>query len=177
MGTTTWQETINGLEIEITKHYSFLKWESWEELRINNEVVARREKTMLLPASYLSHTQEDSSGKIDVGVLVASQGFTPSYQLYVNGEFAAGTKQLNPTAIPPDEWEKLEREGILRFLLSRGVINMGLPYAALMTLFSAFNAGDNHHVLSSFLLYLLGFGITMGYYQWWGTKRVYENAI
>ena len=177
MGTTTWLESINGLEIEITNHYSLLRWESWEELRINNEVVARREGTMLLPASYLSHTREDSSSKTDIAVLVASQGFAPSYQVYIDGEHVAGSEQLNPAAIPPKEWETLEREGILRFLFSHGLVRFGLPYAVFMTLLSAVTAGYNYRVLPSFLFYALGFGLTMGYYKWWGLKKVYGNAI
>lgn len=174
MGTKTWAAEIEGNEILVTNYYSLLKWETCESLEVNGKLVQQRKGSLFRTSSYLTSTITTTSGERTLGVLIGMLGFGARCHILLDDVLVAGDTDTNLNIPTIQEWKEIKAAGISKFILRRGIVAMGLPYAALMTLFGS---GDLELLgkVAMFVFYLLFFGVSMGYSQWWSISKQYSN--
>jgi len=174
MGTKTWIAEIEGNEIVVTNYFSLLKWKACESLEVNGKLIQRREGSIFRTSSYLSSTITTTSGKRTLGVLIGQSGFGIGCHIFLDNVLTAGDTDTNLNIPTIEEWKEIEAVGLSNFILRRGVATMGLPYAVLMTLFGSGDLEISGKV-AMFIFYLLFFGVSMGYLQWWSLSKQYSK--
>ncbi|MEM8501396.1 MAG: hypothetical protein AAF542_25530 [Pseudomonadota bacterium] len=176
MGTKTWTASIDGVEIKVTNHFSVLGWESWESLSVGDRLVQRNDGGMWRPSSFLSTRVETPYGIKEISALIAGLGFSVGCHIFSDGELVAGDTESKLNAPSPVEWDIAKTKGVAHFLLLRGVMGMGVPFALMLTLVNVIS-GD-HSIGQSVLMFVINcilFGLVMGYFQWWSFRKLYDE--
>ncbi len=175
MGTKTWTATIDGAEVLVTNHFSLLKWDSWESLHINGELIQRQSGSQLFTMAYLRSPMQTTSGNRTLEVLIGQAGFSAACHILVDGELVGGDVHLKLNIPSPEEWTTLKAAGIAKFIFLRGIVYLGLPFALAMLFVTAGQAKSVTQSLASFTFYLLSFGGSMGYLHWRSLSKQFEK--
>lgn len=85
---------------------------------------------------------------------------------------------MSATPDPITRWAQVRRQGMVRFVLVRGVLGWGLTTALIYSLLMWGIAGANPRVLLplSLLLFPLG-GLLWGAAMWWLLERKYRRHL
>lgn len=109
-------------------------------------------------------------------VVIGYSGICKACQIYVNGELAGGDTAKTIRACSYQQWQEVRRKGLGRFLLVRGLLCMGLPFATALTILSLVGLYPSQNLASSFVVSCLVFGLGMGGFFWWALKRRFEDG-
>lgn len=155
--------------IEINNVFQPLKWQSYEVLKIDGQVVAQSESAMFRQQTELSAPLRLNGAIRIVTARIAADDSDPlrvGFQLFVDGELIGGAKKLRFTE--EAEIHEVCEGGFLKFALLRGIPTFGLPYAAIMTITSPLHGTLS---LRSLVIWVLGFGLMASAFSFFVLKR------
>ncbi len=75
-----------------------------------------------------------------------------------------------------EEWTRMRERGAARFIVGRGILTAGLPFAIMMTLWNLREGATPEEIAVSFLFHCIAFGVSMGAFWWFQLKRQHHRA-
>lgn len=178
MSARSWTVEFEGQRITVTNHIRWFPPKTWETLSVDDTVHVRNDGSLFRMAETLYARVRSSRGP---GLLEARIGqlagrFRMGCHIFVDGELIGGDVDGKLFYPDPKQWESLEKQGLAKFLLLRGILAMGVPYALAMVVFTR-RPGTLAENAVAFVFYALFFGTFMGLGLWWLTKSQYAKRV
>jgi hypothetical protein len=176
MSERIWTTLNRGKAIRVSSSTSWITSKNRQSLEIDGcPINLQRNGLFSLPASLRGLSQFEDQ-ELWVEAVIGYSGIAKACHIYVDGELVGGDTAKTIGAYSYQQWQEVRRRGLGRFLLVRGLLCMGLPFASALTVLSLVGLHSSQHLASSFVVYSLVFGLGMGGVFWWALKRKFEDS-
>ena len=177
MSEKVWTALYLGKEIRVSSRTSWLPAKNRQTLTIDGRVIALQQKGWRSIPACLRAPYQFEDQELWVEVLIGYSGLRRACHIYVDGELVGGDTPKKIRALTYQQWQEIQRKGLGRFLLVRGLLCMGLPFALALLLMTLMELYPSGNLAVSFIYHSLVFGLGMGGYFWWAMKKAFEDSV
>jgi hypothetical protein len=177
MSEKVWTIQYRGRAIRVSSSTSWIPSKNRQSLEIDGCLINLQQNGLYsLPASLRGLCQFEDQ-ELWVEAVIGYSGIAKACHIYVDGELVGGDTAKTIRAYSYQQWQLVHSKGLGRFLLVRGLLCMGLPYASALTVLSLVGLYPSQHLAASFVVNSLVFGLGMGGFFWWALKQRFKGSI
>jgi hypothetical protein len=166
MGTKTWSANYQGHRIVVTNHFQWFPMRTWECLHLPGQPVQRSDGSVFPTSATVFGWLDAASGKVLVEARIGHVvgGLRAGCHILVDGVLIGGDVDKKLNHHDPKSWNETREKGVVRFLATRGLLGMGLPFALMMMFIN--DTGEGIARLLLFVFHAVFFGGAMGLFFW-----------
>ena len=164
----TWSVEYRGHSIRAINKLSFFPLKTSELLEIDGVLIKEVKGSMfrLNSTIFAKHNFSGEEHEVEIRIALKKGGAGTGCQILIDGELIGGDEAIQYP--DPRLAEGQIKKGFVRYFLTNGLLNFGVPFGVLMALI---NKVDPISTMAwKFAFHAIFFGLAMSYFSWRGIK-------